>query len=526
MSGVPSLLQMAAPVIGQVTPTTTTTTTGIQFPSVLLSAIVFAPFIAFMLIPFFPERTPEERSRVRLVALFAAGLSFFLAAFFGMLGQIGLAEGGGQTAANEENMHWLSFSFVSNFHLTADGLSLTLLLLTTLLFVCLFFHAWKVQQRVRLYVGLLLLLETSVNGVLCSADYILFLLFWGMQILPVYLLLRLWSAPERRAVANRYLAVSLTAFTLITTAVVLVIVKAGQQSSDIAQDYQTLLPAVETAGFWLSLAGFGLSLGIFPLHRWMVQATTESAAGVSAAISGIVLTLGAYGLMRVTMPDFPHATRQYSLLIVGLAVVGAAWGAVGALSQNDVRRFLAYTNLGQLSFVLLAVGGHTSIALEGATFLLVAHGLAIVLLTLVAGSIEERTRTRSIRALGGLLEQMPRLGALWMFGVLTIAGAPLLAGFVADLMLFTGAYPAHRIATVLAMATLVVSAAGLVWAAHRIFFGPPREAFARVRDATSLELTYLLPIVALVLLFGIRPGAVTPVITNGVLQITTRFTTG
>jgi NADH-quinone oxidoreductase subunit M len=532
LHGLTPLVHTASHIVAAVTPTpaptttTPTTSTGIELPSLLLTVIVFAPFVAFIILPFFPERTDDDRSRVRIVGLTGAGVAFFVTAFFAMLGQIGLGAGGGQASANEENYHWLSFSFVSNYHLTADGVSLTLLVLSTLLFGCLFLHAWKVRERVRLYVGLLLVLETAVNGVFCSADYVLFLLFWGMQILPVYLLLRVWGGAERARAASRYLAFSLISLALLTAAVLLIIVKAGQHSSDISQDYQTLLGPVEAAGFWLTFAAFAIALGVFPVHRWLIDTTTQASSGVAAAVSGVVIKLGGYGLMRITLAAFPHASRQFSLVIVALAVISAVWGCIGALSQDDIRRFIGYSTLAQMALVLLAIGAHTSVALEGAIFLMVAHGLAVGILTLLAGSVEERARTRSIRALGGLVAQTPRLAGLWMFAVFSVIGVPLLAGFVADLMLFTGSFPAHRIATVLVMATLVITTAGLVWTAHRLFFGPLKESLVRARDVTTLELTYLLPLIAMVLLFGLRPGAVTQLITNGVLQITTRLAGG
>lgn len=509
--------------IAQTSTTTGTTTSGIELPSMLLTLTVFLPFIGFILIPFFPERTDEQRTRVRLVALAASAASFFIIAFFVMLSQIGLAEGGGQASANAENYHWLAFSFVANYHLTADGISLTLLVVSGLIFLCLFLHAWKVRERVRLYVGLMLVLQTAVNGVLCSADFVLFLIFWGMQIVPVYVLIRAYGGIGRVRAAARYLAMSSIAFGLLLVAVVLVIVKAGQHTSDISTDYTTLLGPVAAAGFWLSLAAFAITLGVFPVHRWLIDVTAEASPGVAAAVRGVLVMLGGYGLMRVTLGTFPAASKQFSLVLVGLAVVSAVWGAVGALAQDDARRFIAYSSLAQLALVLLAMGAHTSVALQGAIFLMAAHGIAITMLALITGSVEERARTRSIRALGGLAVQTPRLAGLWMFGVLTAIGAPLLAGFVAEFLLFTGAFPTHRIATVLVLATLVVSTGGLLWMAHRMFFGPLREALARARDATALELTYLLPLVAMGLLFGVRPGAVTPVILNGVLNITTRL---
>ena len=508
-------------------PTTTPATPGLQFPPILLTAIVFISLVAALVVLFLPDRSDEERGRVRTVGLFASGLQAFLALFFGLLVQIGLAQGGGLSTANEENRVWTSsFSFVSTYHLTADGISLTLLVLSTVVFFCLFFHSWRVRERVRLYIGLMLVLETAVNGVLCSADYVLFLMFWGMQILPVYLLLRVWGGPERLRAAGRYLAFALTSFGLLAIAVLLVISRVGQHSSDVTSDFQTLLGPVAAAGFWLSFAAFVIALGGFPVHRWLIDAQSDASPGVAAVLSGVVTKLGAYALIRVAIGQFPSAAHQYSLVIVGLAVVGAVWGGLGALAQDDLRRFNGYSNLAQSSLLLLAVGTQTSVALEGAVLLIVAQGFGAVMFALMSGALEERTRTRSIRALGGLVAQAPRLASFWMFAVFTVIGVPALAGFVADFMLFTGAFPAHRIATVLVLASLVITTGGLLWTVHRVFFGPVKDTLSRARDVGTLELTYLIPIAVMIVLFGVRPGAVTPVITNGVIQIASRLSGG
>jgi NADH-quinone oxidoreductase subunit M len=522
------LLAQTPPPTTPTSPTPTPTgPTGIMLPSVLWTSIIWVTFIAFFVIVFLPERTPEQRTRIRSVALFASGVSFFLATFYALLGQIALAEGGGVATAHEESYTWLhSFSFTSNYHLTADGISLVLLVLSTVVFGCAVFHSWKVNERVRLYCGLLMLLETSVNGVFCSADLVLFLIFWGMQIVPLFLLLRVFSGPGGERTSQRYLAFALTSYALLIASLLLLIVRANQHTSDLSIDLVTLQGAADTAGFWLSFAAFAIAIGAFPVHRWMVETHSNAGAGVAAVASGVVLKLGGYGLLRITLEAFPHTSKQMSLVIVGLAVVSALWGALGALAQDDLRRLLAYGNIVQMALVLLAVGTRSSLALEGAVFVMVAHGFASAILILVTGAVEERTRTRSIRALGGLADRLPRLSGFALFAVLSAVGAPLLAGFVAELFLFTGAFPEHRIATVLVMASLIVYTGGLVWALHRVFFGALKPSFERARDASTLELTYLIPLVVGILFFGIRPGSLTPVITNGVQAIVTRLTGG
>ncbi|MBV8444341.1 MAG: NADH-quinone oxidoreductase subunit M [Candidatus Dormibacteraeota bacterium] len=500
--------------------------TGLQLPSLFLTVVVFLAFAGFIVVSLMPERNDEDRSRIRLVGLGASGLTLILVLIFGMYGQIALGQGGGQATAGEENHRWFTFSFMSQYHLTADGVSLVLLLVSGLVFTSVFFHSWKQHDRVKLYVGMLLLLETSVNGVLCSADHVLFLLFWGMQIAPLYVLIRVYGGVDRLRAATRYLSFALLSFALIATAAVLIILKGGQQTSDITLDYANLLAPVQTAGYWLSLTGFAIAMGVFPLHRWMVDSHAEASAGVAAVASGLLLPLGAYGILRITLPTFPTASAGFAVVLAGLAVVGALWGAVAALAQDDLRRFLAYVNLAQMSAVLLGLAVQTSVALVGVVFLLVAHGLAMTMLTLMAGTIEERTRTRSLSQLGGLAAQAPRLAGFWIFAVLTAVGIPLLAGFIGQFLLLAGAFPIHRIATVVVLASTLITTAGFAWIAHRVFFGPARETFTRVRDATAVELAFLLPLVAFVLLFGIRPGAVTPMVTNGILDITTRLVGG
>ena len=179
-----------------------------------------------------------------------------------------------------------------------------------------------------------------------------------------------------------------------------------------------------------------------------------------------------------------------------------------------------------MAIVLLAIGSGSSIALNGAVLQMVAHGLITGMLFLLVGSVYDRTRTRSISRLGGLAWQMPRLTWLWVFAGIASIGVPFLAGFTAEFMVFTGAFPVHRVATVIVMGSIAITTGYMLWALERVFFGPAREAFARLRDASTLELTYLLPMAFFVLLFGVVPGRLIPMINNGVASVVSRLSGG
>ncbi|MFN2568446.1 MAG: NuoM family protein, partial [Candidatus Dormibacteria bacterium] len=366
-----------------------------------------------------------------------------------------------------------------------------------------------------------------------AQDYLLFLFFWGLQVVPVFLLIAGWGGEGRRRAAGRYLGMALTALALLTVAVVLVVAvagRAGHPTFDLGevngQKLESLAPGVAAAAFWLSLVGFSLWLAIVPLHRWMIEACSEATSGVAMLIVGVVVQLGGYGLIRVMLGAFPQTSRQFSLLLVALAAGGALWAAISAMVQDEVRRMVLYGSASQMAVILLAIGAQTSLALNGVVLMMLAHGFAYGMLLLLTGAVEERGRTRLFSRLGGLAWQAPRLGWMWAFAAFAALGAPLLAGFTAELMVFTGAFPAHRIATVLVMGGAAVSTGFLLLGLQRIFFGPPRETFARVKDITTLEITCVTPMVAALLFFGLLPRAIIPVITSGVTQIGNRLAGG
>ena len=495
--------------------------------SIILSTIVWSPLLFALIALFLPERNDEQRARVRTIALGGAGASFFVTTFFAILGQIGLGAGGGLASAYQESHTWFSnFLFQAHYDLVADGITLPLLVVVTTVFGCAIFHSWKVHERVRLYVILVLILETAVNGVLCSADFVLFAAFWGLLLLPMYLLIRIYGGDGSRRAAAWFAGFHAVSLALIIATVAIIVAEAGTQSSDMGTDLTKFSVTAETVGFWLSFLAFAIAMAIFPVHTWMLEAQAKASPGVAMILSGTMLLLGGYGMMRISLLVFPVPAHYYSFVITGLAVVGAFWGSIGALRQDELRRFIGYMNVAQMSLVLLAIGAQTSVALVGAVLLLAGQGFGSAMLTLVSGAVEERTRTTSIRNMGGLVSQAPRLAGFWLVAAASVIGVPMLAGFTGDFMVFAGSFPEHRIATVLVMASVIVTTGGLLWVASRVFFGPARDQFARVRDVTLLDLTVLIPLVAALVLFGVRVGAVVPVIANGVLEITTRMSGG
>ncbi|HEV7677795.1 MAG TPA: NADH-quinone oxidoreductase subunit M [Candidatus Dormibacteraeota bacterium] len=510
------------------TPTTPTPTTtpASTFPTILLTALIFSSMAIAVIILFLPERTRDQRGRIRIMGLVGAAIPM-LFTLGGLNFQVSQEFSGGTVSFEEKHAWVTSFPIHIDYHLGVDGISLPLLLLSTVMFTVAVLAAWKNETRPRLFFVLLLLLETGVNGTLCALDGVMFVLFWAMELVPSFLLIAIWGGTGRLRAAQRYLVYGLISTALLLAALLLLAFKSQQNSFDFdLTNTVGLTPAIAFTGFWLSVAAFAIRLPVVPLHTWMPDAVAEASPPVSAIISGVVLKLSAYGLLRITMSAFPLGVGRFSFVLAVFAVVGTWWGFAGALGTRDIKRLLAYISIGQMSGVLLAVSAGQSIALNGAVLLMLANGFGIGLLLLLAGTLEERARTRDITRLGGLVWQMPRLTALWIVGGLTAIGVPFLAGFAAEFMLFTGAFPVHRWATVLVMVGLLLNTGCVLWMLQRVFFGNAREAFARIKDASTLELFYLVPLAAVAVLLGLFPGRLLPIINNGVLSVVSRINGG
>jgi len=505
---------------------TGTTTPASEFPTVLLTAMIFSSLAIALIMLFMPERTRDQRGRIRVLALIGALVP--LAFIAGGLNFQVSQEFSGGTVSFEEKHAWItSFPIHVDYHLGVDGISLPLLLLSTVLFTVAVIASWKNDTRPKLFLILLLILETGVNGTLSSLDYVMFMIFWAMELVPAFLLIAIWGGAGRARAAQRYLVYGLISLALLLASFLLLAFKSQQNSFDFdLLNTITLTKGIAYAGFWLSFAAFAIRLPVVPLHTWMTEATVESSAPVSAIVNGVLLTLGGYGMLRITLGAFPAGAQRFGFVLAVFAAVGTLWGFLGAIGQTDVRRMLAYISMGQMSVVLLAVAAGQTIALNGAILLMMAHGIGTGLLLLLTGTLEERARTRDIRRLGGLAWQMPRLTALWIAGGFTAIGVPFLAGFAAEMMVFTGAFPVHRWVTVVVMAGMLLNTGCLLWMLQRVFFGPAREAFARIKDASTLELMYLVPLAVLALLLGVFPGRLLPIINNGVLTVVSRVNGG
>jgi NADH-quinone oxidoreductase subunit M len=480
----------------------------------LLSAIVLVPAIAALALLFFPSRTPAERDRIRTFALAAAALvtALDVVMWYGFRDQSG-------SFAYEETRSWLP-GIGASYHLGVDGVSMSLLLLASVLFLAAAFVSNRVRDDVKGFFILLLLLETGVNGSLAALDFFLFFLFWQLQVLPLGFLTWRWAGNRRAGGAWKLLAVESVGSAFLLLAVLILYFKSPNRTFDMATLHNLQIPgSIAGLVFVLFLIPFALRLPVVPFHSWFVDAQAEAATPVAIVLGGIVTRLGAYGLYRVNLGQLQATLHRASGAVAVLAVITVLWTALAAFREDDIRRVVGYLVVSHGGLLVLAVASASPTALNGGVLLIVADGLAAAMLIILANSVAERAGTRSITAMGGLARRMPKGAVLWLLAALAALGLPGLAGFVGEFLIFLGSYPSQRLMTSLAILGTLLMAVATLWTFQRIFFGPPLESDRRFRDIGSLELGTSVGLFCLLVLMGVLPAILMDSINFSVLTL-------
>jgi proton-translocating NADH-quinone oxidoreductase chain M len=494
----------------------TTTTAPISIPTLLLSGMVWLPSIGATALLFFPARTEAHWARIRsfVQAVVAVVLGLGVLMWYGFRDQTG-------TYAYEETRGWLA-GLNSSYHLGVDGVSMPMLLLSSVLFVFAVLASSRVREQTREYFILLLVLETGVNGVFASLDYLLFFLFWQLQAVPMFLLVARFGGVRRLAAAWRLLAVEAVSGGLLLLAILILYFSGKTHTFDIAALHDVAVPAASGLLItWLFFIAFALKLPVFPFHTWFIDAQSEASPPIALLLGGVGVKLAGYGLIRVNAGEFQHATHRIMGLMVVVAVITVLWSALAALGQDHLRRLVGYVVVAHMGLVLLAAASGSTIAINGAVLMMVADGLSVALLVLVAAAVIERANTTSLRAMGGMATRMSRGAIVAMLAALAAAGFPGVLGFLGQLLILVGSYGSHRIATPLILLGLLVLTAAMVWMVQRIFFGVLPEAQARIRDLGTLELGSTVGLFSLLVLLGILPGLLMDVINFSVTTLLT-----
>ncbi len=462
-----------------------------------ITITIAVPLIAALVLAFAPEL---EAAGVRVVGL-VGSMGAFLASVV-LAVQFDVSDANLQLA---ETFEWIPALGV-NASLAVDGVSLVLILLTTLLTPLILLASWNdISDRLRGYVAAFLVLEAAVVGVFAATDLLLFYVFFEFTIVPMYLIIGIWGGANRKYAAAKFFLYTLFGGLLMLVAILYLYGEAGSFSYEAVRALD-LDVAVQRWLFGAFVVAFAVKVPLFPVHTWLPDAHTEAPTGGSVFLAGILLKMGTFGLLRYALPIFPDATIQFAPWLLAISVVGVLYGAVVALMQSDIKKLIAYSSVSHMGFVVLGTFALNTTATSASVVQMVNHGLSTGALFLLIGFLYERRHTREIAAFGGLAERVPVMAGLWLLVSLSSLALPGLNGFVGEFPILLGTFQENRTAAVLAAFGAVLAALYLLWAYQRIFHGPLEGADnENTTDLKAREIGVLAPLIVLIVAIGLYP---------------------
>ena len=475
----------------------------------ILTVVLFTPLAGALLLLFIPR---EMETAHRIAGNVFGALGFLVS--LPLLRWFNLNWGG---FAFEESAEWIP-SIGAKYHLGIDGISLLLVLLTTLLGMIAILSSWSaIHQRTKEYYILLLLLQTGMIGVFVSLDFFLFYVFWEVMLVPMYFLIGVWGSDRRLYAAIKFFLYTLAGSVVMLLAILALYfyapVPAGHTRTF---DVPTLLAAAQHFSdplkvwlFWGFFFAFAIKVPMFPFHTWLLDAHTEAPTAGSVILAGVLLKMGTYGFIRFSLPLLPTDAAMRARIIhivVILSIIGIVYGALVCLMQKDMKRLIAYSSVSHLGFCTLGIFALTPNGLAGSVLQQVNHGISTGALFLIVGVLYERRHTRMISDFGGLATPMPNFAAIYLIISLSSLGMPLLNGFIGEFTILQGAFQVSKAWAAWGALGVVLGAAYLLWLYQRVMFGPVTHAInEKLPDLNLREYATLVPLVVLAFWIGIYP---------------------
>ncbi len=478
-------------------------------PSHLLSWMIFFPLIGAGVILFVPKRFP---TLMKCIALAATLPPLWWASHLYI--QFDRLEKGFQYV---ERLPWIT-AFNIHYSLGIDGISAPMILLTALLsFLCVI-ASWNINQYVRGYFSLFLLLDTSMIGVFCALDFFLFYVFWELMLLPMYFLIGVWGGPKKE-----YAAIKFFLFTLLGSVLMLVVMLvfyfgsiepgSGLHSFDLTilgdqSVHQSFLQShtVRWLCYLALLIGFAIKIPVVPFHTWLPDAHVEAPTAISVILAGVLLKMGAYGILRISYPLLPDMALTFAPFVALLGLISIIYGALCAMAQKDLKKLIAYSSISHMGFVVLGMSVFSNTtAINGAVLQMFNHGTITAMLFLLVGVIYDRAHHRDIDRFGGLAKPMPVYAGYTGLAFFAALGLPGLSSFISEALVLIGSFPTYKIITITATTGIILTAGYFLWTMQRVFLGPLKEQYAALPEMSFREAFTLTPLALIVIGLGFYP---------------------
>ena len=481
--------------------------------SYLLSVLIWFPVVGGVLV--LAVSADRNADRARWTALGVSVATFLLS--------IPLWSRFDRTSADMqfvERTPWIE-RFQIEYFLGVDGISVPLVLLTTLLTMVVVVAGWRViKDRVAQYFAAFLIMEGLMIGVFCALDGILFYLFWEAMLIPMFLIIGVWGGPNRVYAAIKFFLYTLLGSLLMLIALLYLNRSAGGSFDLLSFHHLPLSAGVQTLVFLAFFAAFAVKIPMVPVHTWLPDAHVEAPTGGSVILAAITLKMGAYGFLRIAMPIAPDAAHQIAPIIIGLSLLAVVYIALVALVQQDMKKLIAYSSISHMGFVTLGFFVFETRAMEGAIVQMISHGFISGALFLCVGVLYDRLHSREIATYGGVIKVMPVFSFFIVFFAMANAGLPGTSGFVGEFLVILGTFSVNGWYATVAALTLIVGAAYTLWMVKRVVFGSIQNPkVAELEDLDRRELGMLLFIAVGVLLIGVWPAPLLEVMAASVDQL-------
>jgi len=522
----------------------------IGFP--ILSLITFLPILGMILILFLPK---EQSKLVKYLALAITAVQVLLAIV--LLSHYNYTAGGVYDEKSFqfiEKFRWINIAGISwlgnvkiDYFLGLDGLSMPMILLTSIVSFIAALSSWTIEKSVKGYFALFLLLDAGMMGVFVSLDFFLFYIFWELMLLPMYFLIGIWGGPRKEYAAIKFFIYTLFGSIFILLVMIGLYFSATELLTDGTRvhtfslialmnpaNYSAdgILSALNPGNFRLIayialFVGFAIKIPMFPFHTWLPDAHVEAPTPISVILAGVLLKMGTYGILRISYPVFPDITRQLMWWIGLFGMINIVYGALVALAQKDFKKMIAYSSISHMGYVLLGMASLTTIGINGAVFQMFNHGTITAMLFLIVGVIYDRAHTRGINDFGGLASQLPIYTGFVTIAFFAAIGLPGMSGFVSEAFVFLGSFSSNVIRTLSLISTLgiLLGAGYMLWTLQRIFFGPLNEKWSSMKDLDTREYLMFIPLAAIIIFLGIYPSGMLNIM-NSSVNVLVKFVIG
>lgn len=461
-----------------------------------LSLLLACPVVGMLIIFMMPKKAVRE---IRFVALGATAIALVISLL--------LLKGFDPSAGIQFREHYSWIPQLNIFyHLGVDGISMPMVLLTTILGFLACITSWSITERHKEYFIFYLLLQAGMLGTFLSLDLFLFYVFWEIVLVPMYFLIGIWGGGRREYSAFKFFVYTLAGSLFMLLGILAVYFKAGTfDMLVLAQIGHGWSLGFQQIIFMAFFFGFAIKVPIFPFHTWLPDAHVDAPTPISVILAGVLLKMGAYGFFRISYPIFPDAAIWFSGAMAVLGAINIVYGAFIAMAQTDFKRLVAYSSVSHMGFVLLGLSSLTSEGMNGAMLQMFNHGIITGGMFMLVGVLYDRTHTRELNAFGGLGVQMPFYSGLLIFFSLASLGLPGLSGFIGEFMTLVGTFNIHGWQTVVSVIGIVVAAAYMLKVMRAVLLGPLNEKWKQLRDINVRERISVIPLLILVLMIGIYP---------------------